>query len=174
MMTGGVLETGAEAAGADALETVFRLHQRSLLKTAYLLLGDRGLAEEAVQEAFLRVHRVMQRAGSPDAVLPYLRTALVNVCRSGVRRLVLARRHPAPSEGRTASPEDTVVLQEEHRAVADALLALPLRQRECLVLRYYLDLSEAEIASTLGISAGSVKTHAHRGMATLAHLLEDS
>ena len=83
------------------------------------------------------------------------------------RRPLAAGREPAPP-----TPEGDVLVGDEHRRVVAALRRLPARQRECLVLRYYLDLSEAEIATTLGISAGSVKTHASRGLTALASLLE--
>ena len=155
------------------LALVFREHHRALVRTAYLLLGDVGDAEEAVQEAYFRVERAVQRSESVEVALPYVRTAVLNVCRSGLRRRVVALRRPADQPSDVASAEEGVLAGAEGAAVAAALRRLPGRQRECLVLRYYADLSEAEIASTLGISAGSVKTHAHRGLAALAQLLED-
>ena len=115
----------------------------------------------------------MQRSSSAEVALPYVRTAVLNVCRSGLRRRVVARRHLGSTEPNAQSAETTVAQQHERAAVVAALRGLPTRQRECLVLRYYADLSEAEIASTLGISAGSVKTHCHRGLAALSKLLED-
>jgi RNA polymerase sigma factor (sigma-70 family) len=98
---------------------------------------------------------------------------VLNVCRSGLRRRVVALRRPDDRPRDAASAEDGVLAGAEGAAVVAALRRLPARQRECLVLRYYADLSEAEIASTLGISNGSVKTHVHRGLAALSHLLED-
>ena len=156
----------------DVVAELFRAHHRSFVRTAYLLLGDRSAAEEAVQDAYVRVYRAHLTRGTPDAPEAYMRTAVVNACRSHVRGLVRRRRpaRPAPAVG---TPEDAAVLAEEHRAVIVALHRLPDRQRECLVLRYYLDLSEAETAAALGISPGSVKTHVHRGLASLSDGLEN-
>jgi RNA polymerase sigma-70 factor (sigma-E family) len=174
-MIGGGVTDRAAVVGQDEplLALVFRDHHRSLVRTAYLLLGDAGDAEEAVQEAYFRVERAVQRSSSVDVALPYVRTAVLNVCRSGLRRRVVALRRPHDRPLDVASAEEGVLAGAEGAAVAAALRRLPARQRECLVLRYYAELSEAEIASTLGISAGSVKTHAHRGLAALSHLLED-
>jgi RNA polymerase sigma-70 factor (sigma-E family) len=173
MMEGGVVERDASlaTAGGSLLEDIFRHHHLSLVRSAYLLLGDRNEAEEAVQEAYFRVERAAQRSGSVGIALPYVRAAMVNVCRSGLRRRVVAfRRPPRPSPDAT-SAEEAAVARSGSVAVVAALRLLPARQRECLVLRYYDDLSETEIASTLGISNGSVKTHVHRGLAALSHVL---
>jgi RNA polymerase sigma-70 factor (sigma-E family) len=145
---------------ADALRDLYQEHRWSLVRLASLLLHDPVDAEEVVQDAFVQAHVAWVRLRDPEKALPYLRSAVLNGCRSRLRhRKVVARFEPrAPSP--SLSPE----------AATEA--ALPERQRECLVLRYYLDLSEAEIATTLGISTGSVKTHAHRGLATLAARLE--
>ena len=159
--------------GGSALAEVFRRHHRALVRSAYLLLGDASDAEEAVQEAYFRVQRAVQRAGTVDAALPYVRAAVLNVCRSGLRRRVVALRRRPDSAPDAMSAEAHAIQHEDHAEIADALRRLPARQRECLVLRYYLDLSEAEIAATLDISPGSVKTHVHRGLASLGHRLED-
>lgn len=159
--------------GPSTLVDVFRAHHGSLVRTAYLLLGDIRDAEEAVQEAYFRVERATQRARSVDVALPYVRTAVLNVCRSGLRRRLVARRRPAAPAPDAPPPDEQVVVRDERRAVVAAVRALPGRQRECLVLRFYLDLSESAIADTLGISIGSVKTHVHRGMTALGELLEE-
>jgi RNA polymerase sigma-70 factor (sigma-E family) len=173
-MMGGVADREAvEGLDEPVLARLFRSHHLHLVRIAFLLLGSRDDAEEAVQEAYFRVERAVQRCDSVEVALPYVRTAVLNVCRSGLRRRMVARRAPGDRSLHSASAEDRVVALDEGAAVVDALRRLPARQRECLVLRHYADLSEAEIASTLGISAGSVKTHAHRGLAGLAHLLEE-
>src|SRR5688500_18253604 len=122
----------------------------SLLGTARLLLDDTGHAEEVVQEAFIRLRLAWWRIRDPNRASGYLRTTVANLARTGVRRRALARvRDPQHARGNRATvpaAEDTAVLNEEHRLVAEALRGLARRQRECIVLRYYLDLSEAEIA----------------------------
>lgn len=153
-----------------ALADLHRDHYAELVRVACLLLDDRGASEEVVQDAFVRVHRVWARVDQP---LPYLRATVLNLARSRMRRRLVARRHAEPEARPAASAEEEHVVLMEHQEVLDALRSLPRRQRECLVLRYYLDLSEAEIAATLGISAGSVKSHAHRGVAAIARHLEE-
>lgn len=162
----GTVDPARDATLAD----LHREHYRTLVRLACLLVDDRGCGEEVVQEAFVRVHGAWARVDEP---LVYLRATVVNLARSRLRRRVVARRYVAPEARAAESAEDEAVLLADHHEVFDALRALPRRQRECLVLRYYLDLSEAEIASTLGISAGSVKSHSHRGLRALAVRLEE-
>ena len=157
---------------APSLHDLYLQHRLSLLRLASLLLRDVGDAEEVVQEAFVSAYLKWEQLRDPERGLPYLRSAVLNGARSRLRhRRVVARAMPARSAD--AHPaEVTAVANDERRRMIAALQALPTRQRECLALRYYLDLSEAEIARTLGISQGSVKTHVHRGLATLAQRLE--
>lgn len=160
-----------EVAGT-VLDAVYRSQHRSLVRMARLLLDDVESAEEAVQDAYLKVHRRIEHAGSPDAAVPYVRAAVLNAARSRLRRRRVARAHPPVPAADAASAEERAVVAEDHREVVAAVRALPDRQRECLVLRYYLDLPDAEIARTLGISVGSVKTHIFRGTAAVAARLE--
>ena len=161
----------------DALAELFEQLYPSLVGTARLLLDDRHHAEDVVQEAFVRVRIAWWRVRDPERAGRYLRTTVVNLARTGLRRRALARvrdpQHARANRLTAVAAEDTAVLREEHRRVAAALEHLPRRQRECIVLRYYLDLSEAEIARTLDISAGTVKTHVHRGLAALGVRLEE-
>ena len=167
----------ADTAPADtALEQLYAGHYRGLVRLAVLLLRDQALAEDVVQDSFIAVHRRWDRI-DPDRAAAYLRQTVVNRARSALRhRAVVARHQPDPSPDAAAA--DVAVLQTERRTAAlDALAALPTRQREVLALRYYLDLSEADIAATLGISRGAVKSHASRGVAALRERLslqEDS
>jgi RNA polymerase sigma-70 factor (sigma-E family) len=154
------------------LEAAYREHYRSLVRLASLLVEDVGTCEEIVQEAFVRVWRLGPVLRERDGLPAYLRSAVLNGARSHVRRSVVARRHLQPRPRPAGDPGATGLPGDADR-VLRALRSLPDRQREVLALRYYLDLSEAEIADTLGISPGSVKTHAHRGLATLAERLED-
>jgi RNA polymerase sigma factor (sigma-70 family) len=105
--------------------------------------------------------------------LTYLRATVMNLARSRMRRRLVARRRVEPAVRPAMSAEEHTLLLADQQEVLDAVRALPRRQRECLVLRYYLDLSETEIASTLGISNGSVKSHSSRGLAALAQRLEE-
>ena len=162
---------GSAFAGRDAaLADLHRDHYRSLVRLACLLVDDLGSGEEVVQDAFVRVYRAWPRVDDP---LKYLRTAVMNGARSGLRRRRSARRYVPPTVRAAPGADEAVLVRAEHAAVLDALRALPRRQRECLVLRYYADLSEVEIASTLGISPGSVKSHSHRGMVALTTALKE-
>ena len=154
------------------LVALYRAHHRDLVRLATLLVDDQGSAEEAVQDAFVSVAR-RGPAGIDDPAA-YLRTAVLNNARSALRRRRVRRRHLRSVEGPATSPgaDHAVLVDEDARLVLAALRRLSERQREVLVLRYWADLSEAEIAASLGISAGSVKTHAHRGTTALARILE--
>ena len=154
----------------SAFVALFEEHYGSLVRLARLLVDDRGSGEEVVQDTFVRVYRRWSRIDDP---VRYVRTAVVNGARSRLRHRAVVRRYVAPTMRATPAVEDEVVRLAERAAVADAVRALPRRQRECLVLRYYADMSEAEIAATLGISAGSVKSHSSRGIAALGRALGD-
>ena len=151
---------------------LFRAHHRDLVRLATLLVDDQGSAEEAVQDAFVALAR-RGAAGIEDPEAS-LRTAVLNNARSVLRRRRVRRRHLRSVERPAVAPgaDHDVLVDEDARQVLAALRDLSERQREVLVLRYWADLSEAEIAAALGISAGSVKTHAHRGTAALARILE--
>ncbi len=158
-----------------AVEQLYAAHWRSLVRLSVLLVRDVGTAEEVVQDAFVEMHGRWSRLREPDKALAYLRRAVVNRSRSRLRHLTVVRAHasrqPAPGVVRGA---DEAVLEGDRRSlVLDALADLPRRQREVLALRYYVDLSEAEIADTLGISRGAVKSHASRGSAALRDTLAD-
>jgi RNA polymerase sigma-70 factor (sigma-E family) len=153
----------------EALEQLYAAHWRQLVRLAVLLVRDQGAAEEIVQDSFVAVHDRWGRLRDPDRALAYLRQSVVNRSRSHLRHLSVVRRH-AVREGvpPVAPGADEPAYDQARRAtVLDALRRLPTRQREVLALRYYLDLSEAEIADTLGISRGAVKSHASRGAAAL-------
>jgi RNA polymerase sigma-70 factor (sigma-E family) len=152
--------------GWSELAALYREQARSLIRLAALLVDDVGTAEEIVQDAFVLVHRRWEHVDKPEQ---YLRKSVVNLARSRLRRRLVALRYP-PAHVPDAPAVDE--LDTDQGAVIDALQVLPRRQREVLVLRYWSELSEAEIAATLGISTGSVKTHAHRGIAALEQGLE--
>lgn len=170
-MTTATSATAAPSPGLD-LAALHRAHYRSLVRLASVLVDDVGTCEELAQDAFVAV---LSRPGlrHQERTVAYLRSAVLNGARSHLRRR-LVRRRPRRAEAPAAerSAEAAAMAAGEHDAALAALRALPERQREVLALRYYLDLSEAEIADTLGIAAGTVKTHAHRGLAALAVALE--
>jgi RNA polymerase sigma-70 factor (sigma-E family) len=164
-----------EPCGAIAprdLASTYQEHYRPLVRLASLLVDDVGRCEEIVQDAFVNVWRRPPDLSGDDRLPAYLRSAVLNGARSHLRHRGVERRHLRAVATPSAAPEARPDTGDDAR-VLEALRSLPTRQREVLALRYYLDLSEAEIATTLGISAGAVKTHAHRGLATLAERLED-
>ncbi|MFF3494593.1 RNA polymerase sigma factor [Streptomyces sp. NPDC002795] len=152
---------------------LYHAHRLRMVRLAVLLVDDLATAEDVVQDAFTALYR---RHGEDitevDNALGYLRTAVVNTARSVLRRRRTARAWTPPPAGEAPSAEDSVVLDEAHREVLAALARLTPRRREVLVLRYWADLSEAEIAATLGISKGAVKSNASRALDALEKNLE--
>lgn len=161
----------AAAGGWLDVAVIFRRYHADLVRLALLLVGDRASAEDVVQDVFTRLC-AGGRELHQDSALAYVRTAVVNGCRSVLRRRTVARRiavtGAAPWREVQESAEYTAILAEDRRRVLAALAALPGRRREVLVLRFYLGLPVAEVAAMLGISQGSVKSAAARGLAALA------
>ena len=171
--TTGALPEAMTPDDADSvLGAAFRLHYEPLVGLARLLVDDRGQAEEVVQEAFARAYASWPQLRDHNNPMPYLRTAVVNLARGGLRHRRIVRRTRLVPVGDTASAESVAATRERARTVANAVRALPRRQRECVVLRYYLDSSTADTATTLGISEGSVKQHLHRALAALGTNLQ--
>lgn len=160
--------------GADeAIEQLYAAHWRRLVRLSVLLVRDVGTAEEIVQDAFVAVHGRWGKLRDPDLALAYLRQAVVNRSRSALRHRAVVWKHAA-REGlplHAPSADQPALAAARRTAVLEAMRELPQRQREVLALRYYLELSEAEISDALGISRGAVKSHASRGSATLRGLL---
>lgn len=158
---------------ADTAVTVlYASHWRPLVRLATLLTRDASVAEELVQDAFVALHRRWGSLSDPAAAHGYLRTSVVNASRSALRHRGVTERHRQPGPPEPAGPEERAVRASEDARVLAALRTLPRRQQEVLVLRYYSDLSEFDIAQTLGLSRGAVKSHAHRGLAALRAALE--
>lgn len=152
----------------------YRVHRAGLVKLASFIVGDQATGEDVVQDVFIRTHQRWDALADPDDPLPYLRTAVVNGCRSAIKGRSRAwRRAHDDLACPPLSAEESVLLSEDRQQVLAALAALTRRRREVLVLRYYVGLSEAEIAATLGISPGTVKSTAARGLASLARTLKD-
>jgi RNA polymerase sigma-70 factor (sigma-E family) len=161
----------------EAVEQLYAAHWRQLVRLSVLLVHDVGTAEEIVQDAFVAMHGRWSRLREPEHALAYLRQAVVNRSRSALRHRRVVDRHLTRERGLatlTGPGADHAALEAAQRtAVLDGMRQLSARQREVLALRYYLELSEAEIATTLGISTGAVKSHASRGAAALRTHLED-
>ena len=153
-----------------ALEQLYDAHYVRLVRLAVLLLGDTGRAEEVVQDSFVAVYRRLDQLEGAD-VPAYLRQTVVNRSRSVLRHLSVVSKHPPDVPLDEPGADHDVLRRAQRRAVIDAMARLPRRQREVLALRYYLDLSEREIAETLGISPGAVKSHASRGADALRRSL---
>jgi len=170
------------AADRDTREQVltglFRAHCVDLVRLAYCLVGDRERAEEAVQDAFLSLFRHWPLRDERSA-LAYLRSGVINRCRSDQRRIYSARRGQPLMQvsvrGAQPGPDAAteVIARDEAGRLAEQVRELPRRQREVITCRYYLQLSERETADFLEIGVGSVKRHAHRGLAALQSRLEE-
>jgi RNA polymerase sigma-70 factor (sigma-E family) len=175
-------EPAAGAAGAEhtdlaaaeaGVTALYQAHALGLMRLAHIMLGDRQSAEDVVQEAFCGLYRRWAHLTDTGRALQYLRTSVLNGCRSLRRRRAGSRAQPSDVLP-AASAEAAVITGEERREVMRALRRLPARQREALVLRYYLDLSAEEIAATMGIAPSSVRSATHRALAALGRMLQES
>ena len=164
----GSLESPDDA--ENAVIGLYRVHVLGLTRLAVVMLGDRPAAEDVVQDAFCGLYTHWRRLSDPAKALPYLRSAVLNGCRNHRRRGYRAGREPAGWE----HAESAVLLAEEHREVLAGLQRLPARQCEALVLRFYLELAEPEIAQTMGISRGTVKSTTSRALAALGRILREA
>jgi RNA polymerase sigma-70 factor (sigma-E family) len=162
------------SAGRNAIDLhrLYDAHWRYLVRLAVLFVDDVASAEDVAQDAFVALHKRSGSLRDPEAALAYLRASVVNLSRSVLRRRQVARKHLRVAEPEGTAPADhDVLLRDEHRATLAAVRALPRHQREVLILRYWSGMSEREIADALNISAGSVKSAASRGIATLQRVL---
>ncbi len=157
---------------SDVVTEIYTAHYNQLVRLAVMLVHDLQTGEEVVQDAFEAMHLAWRRLRDTEKALSYLRQAIVNRSRSVLRHRKVVEMHapkPAPDE---QSAEHAAMTLIERSAVTSALRALPVRQREAVVLRYYGDFSEADIAKAMGISRGAVKSHTARAMAALKTILE--
>jgi RNA polymerase sigma-70 factor (sigma-E family) len=173
------IDTRARRAGLpDAsvgVTELYQAHAVGLIKLGVIMLGDRTAAEDVVQDAFFGLYRNWGRLSDPDNALAYARASVLNGCRAALRqRIRRERRLSAVADATTAeSAESAVLLGEEHREVLAAVRRLPDRQREALVLRFYLGVSEEETARAMGISRGTVKSSTSRALAALGRMLKE-
>ena len=154
------------------MTALYRAHALGLIRLAVVMLGDRPAAEDVVQEAFCGLYRRWHSLADPGKALAYVRSSVINGCRTVLRRR-LRQRGVDPSTGDQPgeSAEAVALISEEHRQVLTAIRRLPARQREVLVLRFYLDLDEEETAASMRISRGTVKSTTSRALAALGRIL---
>jgi RNA polymerase sigma-70 factor (sigma-E family) len=157
----------------DLVHGLYQEHAVTLVRMAKLLLRDQESAEDAVQDAFLGLYRALDRLTDHDDLMPYLRAAVINRCRSVLRTRRRAMQRPVQHEPDVCSPESAAMAAEERRAVLDAVSRLPRRAQEVLVLRYYLGLTDEQVAITLAVSRGTVSSTASRAIAALGKALKE-
>ena len=150
------------------IAALYRDHARALVGLARVFVDHRDAAEDIVQEAFIRMARSLDRIREPDRAAAYLRSIVLNLARDHNRRGLLSLRHRPPANDLDpASVDETIEANDEQRRAVEAVRALPRRQRDCIALRYLMELSVAEVAATLDLSENSVKTHLKRGLSRL-------
>jgi RNA polymerase sigma-70 factor (sigma-E family) len=158
---------------SDAVTEIYKAHYNQLVRLAVMLVHDVQTAEEVVQDAFEAMHLAWRRMRDTEKALSYLRQTTVNKSRSVLRHRKVVEMHPPKPAPDEQSAEHAALTLIERSAVTSALRVLPERQREAIVLRYYGDFSEADIAKAMGISKGAVKSHTARAMAALKSILEE-
>ena len=156
-----------------AVTDLFREHHLELVRLALVMTGDLATAEDVVQDAFERLHRGWPRLREPSNGLAYARSSVLNGCRSVHRRAAVARKHAPQLAGTRATEPDAGAAADDRTELEAALRLLPHRQREVVVLRYYLDLDVAEIAHILRIAPSAVRSSCSRGLAALACALRE-
>ena len=171
------METPAEVLAVpnarQYVSALYQAHALALVKLAVLMTGDQPTAEDVVQDAFLVLYRRWQALHDADKALGYLRSSVLNGCRS-VHRIRFRRQGVILDPPATVdSAEAEAMLGEAHREVLAALRRLPQRQREAVVLRYYLDMTEDQAAQAMGVARGTVKSATSRGLAALARILRE-
>jgi RNA polymerase sigma-70 factor (sigma-E family) len=167
------LRRAAPETARQQVTALYRAHALGLVRLAVLMVGDRQTAEDVVQEAFLALYRRWSTLKDPGRALTYVRSSVLNGCRmvhranSRHQGITLA----APDDAESA--EETALLGEASREVLTALSRLPARQREAVVLRYYLDMTEDQAAQAMRVSRGTVKSATSRGLSALGRLLKE-
>ena len=160
--------------GSQEITALYQAHALGFVRLAFLMTGDQPTAEDLVQDAFLGLHRRWDTLVDQDKALSYVRSCVLNGCREVHRvKYRTAKFRPDPPED-IESAEDIAILGEANRAVLAAIRRLPARQREAVVLRYYLDMSEDQAARAMGVARGTVKSATSRGLSALARMLEEA
>lgn len=176
--TGTSPRPGLRPRADEGVTALYAEHAVGLIRLGFVMLGDRGAAEDVVQEAFLGLYRNWHRLNDPANALNYVRSSVLNGCRAALRTQARRdRRHRAAATGDDWLPFDSaeavVLLSEEHREVIAAVRKLADRQREAVMLRYYLGLSLDETARVMGISTGTVKSSISRAIAAVGRTLKE-
>jgi RNA polymerase sigma-70 factor (sigma-E family) len=180
------LDTGSDAPGrqddppredaARAVTALYQAHAVGMIRIALLMLGDRGAAEDVVQEAFLGLFRRWHGLNDTGKAEAYVRSAVLNGCRDAVKRRDRRTRRDLATAFDLLEPvtaEAAALISEDRRRILAGLRLLPGRQREALVCRYYLELSEEETASAMGVARGTVKSTTSRAIAALGRMLRE-
>ena len=154
-----------------AVRALYETQHAELVRFATFITGDIHAGEDVAQEAFMRVYDAWDRLEDPDRAVAYLRATVVNLSRGRHRRRLVAERKQPPHLMAVPSAEDDAMGRVGRGAVLAAVSALPSRQRACVVMRHWLRMTEGEIAATLDVSVGSVRTHNKRGLETLQRTL---
>lgn len=158
---------------AAAVGALYAEHALGLVRLAYLMLGSRPAAEDVVQDAFLGLYRHWPQLDDQSRALGYLRSSVLNGCRS-----VLRRRRTVELDGSHQQPvpsaESAVLVAEQNREIVQALRRLPDRQREVVALRFYLGLPDEQIAAAMNIRPGTVRSAAYRGLTALGRALRET
>jgi RNA polymerase sigma-70 factor (sigma-E family) len=165
---------GEDASGA--VTGLYQAHAVPMIRIALLMLGDRAAAEDVVQDAFLGLYRRWRWLSDPSKAEAYIRSAVLNGCRDAIRRQSRRKerdRFAALDQADLPSAEAAAIFSEDRRRLLAGLRLLPARQREALVCRYYLELSEDETARAMGVSRGTVKSTTSRAIAALGRLLKE-
>jgi RNA polymerase sigma-70 factor (sigma-E family) len=160
--------SGAEA----AVEALYQAHALRLIRLAYITLGDRPAAEDVVQDAFCGLYRRWENLAETGKALPYVRASVLNGCRSVLRHRAVLRRRVAHQVA-VESAEAAMLSGEERDQLIRAVRDLPDRQREALVLRFYLDLPDDEIAKAMGITPSTVRSTMHRAIDALGRAMKE-
>jgi RNA polymerase sigma-70 factor (sigma-E family) len=159
---------------AAAVTALYQSNVLGMVRLAYVLTGDLGLAEDIVQDAFHGLYRRWEHLTDQAKAVPYVRSAVLNSCRTVRRRRRPEFASDLAGHGQdSVSAEAAVLGEEQRRAVMAALRNLPTRQREVLVLRFYLDMSESQIARQMGIGQSTVRSAQHRALAALGRMLQE-
>jgi len=164
---------GATPDAARHVTALYQAHALGLVRLAVIMLGDRAAAEDVVQDAFLSLYSHWASLSDTSNALPYVRSSVLNGCRTVLRRRVRGVHSAAFAELPLESAEASALIGEEHRAVLAAIRRLPDRQREALVLRYYLDMAEEEVATAMRVSRGTVKSATSRAITALGRMLRE-
>jgi RNA polymerase sigma-70 factor (sigma-E family) len=167
-----IAPTASQRQSEEAVRDLFEANYRPLTRLAAILVRDTATAEEIVQDAFMALYRPGGKSRDAEEAVSYLRQVVINRSRTVLRRRTAAGKYTPKPEPDAPSAEQGAITLLEHSAVVSALRELPERQREVVVLRYYADLTEAEIAAAMGISRGTVKAHTARAMHALRTALE--